>query len=354
MNDADKTFLKNLLAAAGTSSFEAKPAAIWRERATKLEADVTTDNYGNSFATFNASGSPKVMLAGHVDEIGLIITYVDEQGFLYFSGVGGWDSQQLVGQRVRVVGYKGEIMGVIGKKPIHLMKREDEGKVSKIDDMWIDIGAKDGEEAKKHVRIGDFAVIEQPFVELLNGRFASKAIDNRLGAYIALEAVKRAADNQSAASAVAVATVQEEIGGIGAYVASYALEPDVAIAIDVTHATDIPTIDKKRTGDSPFGSGPQFSVGSYVHRGVLDKLIAVADAESIPYTLSPAPAYTSTDADDIAKNRHGVPTAVVSIPNRYMHSPSEMVDEKDVDNIIRLLAAFITDLKAGETFTQPV
>jgi putative aminopeptidase FrvX len=354
MNNDDKAFLKNLLAAAGTSSFEAKPAAVWRERATKLEADVSIDNYGNSFATFNSGGTPKVMLAGHIDEIGLIVTYVDEQGFLYFSGVGGWDSQQLVGQRVRVVGYKGEIMGVIGKKPIHLMKREDEGKVSKIDDMWIDIGAKDGDDAKKYVRIGDFAVIEQPFIELLNGRFASKAIDNRLGAYIALEAAKRAAANQPAASAVAVATVQEEIGGIGAYVASYALQPDVAIAIDVTHATDIPTIDKKRTGDSPFGSGPQFSVGSYVHRGVLDRLIAVADAESVPYTLSPAPAYTSTDADDMAKNRHGVPTAVVSIPNRYMHSPSEMVDKKDVDDIVRLLAAFITDLKAGETFQQPL
>ncbi|MEM7734939.1 MAG: M42 family metallopeptidase [Deinococcota bacterium] len=354
MNDADKTFLRDLLAAPGTSSFESKPAAVWRERATSMDAAVSTDSYGNSFATFNPNGAIKVMLAGHVDEIGLIITYIDEHGFLYFSGVGGWDSQQLVGQRVRVVGYKSELVGVIGKKPIHLMKREDASKVSKIEDMWIDIGAKDGSDAKQHVRVGDFAVIEQPFLELLNGRVASKAIDNRIGAYIVLEVAKQAAAENADAQVVAVATVQEEIGGIGAYVASHSLEPHVAIAIDVTHASDIPSVDKKRTGESPFGSGPQFSVGSYVHRGVLNKLIEAAEAESMSYSLASAPAYTSTDADDIAKNRSGVPTAVVSIPNRYMHSPSEMIDLADVDSIVQILVAFIKRLSKDEELTQPL
>ena len=217
--------------------------------------------------------------------------------------------------------------------------------------MWIDIGAKNRDEAKEHVRPGDFAVIEQPFVDLLNGRIVSKAIDNRIGAYIVLEAAKRA--REAKAEVVAVATVQEEIGGIGAYVASHRLEPDVAIAIDVTHATDVPNVNKKQEGDTPFGSGPNLAVGSYVHRGVLKALVDTAEAEGIAYTVGTAPRVTSTDADDIAKNRGGVPTAVVSIPNRYMHSPNEAIDVEDLENVIKLLTAFVERLDADTPFVQP-
>ena len=351
MNSADKDFLKTLLAAPGTSSFESKPAAVWREAASERGAEVHTDSYGNTFATFGKGGSPTVLLAGHVDEIGLLVTYIDDEGRLYFKGVGGWDPQQLVGQRVRVVGYQGELLGVIGKKPIHLMTVEDRRKVSKLEDMWIDIGAKDGDEAKAHVRAGDFAVIEQPVLELLNGRIVSKAIDNRIGAFIVLEAARRAAD--SGAEVVAVATVQEEIGGIGAYVASNAVQPDVAIAIDVTHATDIPNVSKKQEGETSFGSGPELTVGSYVHRGVLEMLRATAEREGISYSIGISPRGTGTDADDLAKNRGGVPTAVVSIPNRYMHSPNEMIDPEDLENVIKLLAKFIEGLDGETEFVQP-
>ncbi|ADI13893.1 M42 family metallopeptidase [Truepera radiovictrix] len=347
-------FLYDLLRAPGTSAFEGKPAAVWRRQAEAYGATLTRDTYGNSFASFGPSrqeGVPRVMLAGHLDEIGLIITHIDKEGFLYFKGVGGWDAQQLVGQRVRVVGYRGELLGVIGKKPIHLMESEERTKVSKIESLWIDIGAKSGDEAKAHVRAGDFAVIEQPVIELLNGRLVSKAIDNRLGAYIALEAARRAAEAGANAEVVAVATVQEEIGGVGAYIAAHALTPDVAIAIDVTHATDVPTVDVKREGERPFGSGAELSVGSFVHRGVLERLIATAEARRLPYTLGTSPARTHTDADDIAKNRAGVPTAVVSVPNRYMHSPVEMVDPEDVENVIRLLVAFLEGLGGGVDFT---
>jgi len=350
MDEAERDFLHKLLMAPGTSAFEAQPAAVWRERAEAHGGKLQSDTYGNSFATFGAGGRPKVMLAGHIDEIGLIITYVDKEGFLYFKGVGGWDSQQLVGQRVRVVGYKGELVGVIGKKPIHLMENDEKSKVSTIDKLWIDIGAKDGEEAKKHVRAGDFAVIEQPFEELLNGRIVSKALDNRIGAYIVLTAARRAAN--SGAEVVAVATVQEEIGGVGAYIASHALRPDVALAVDVTHATDVPTVEKKQEGDKPFGSGPELSVGAYVHRGVLARLIETAEAQGVPYTLGTSPARTYTDADDIAKNRSGVPTAVVSIPNRYMHSPNEMIDPVDLENVIKLIVAFIEGLDDEVSFIQ--
>ncbi len=351
MNDTEKDFLKALLQAPGTSGFEAKPADVYAAQAEHYGADVSRDAYGNVYASFGAGQKPKVMLAGHLDEIGLIVTYIDKEGFIYFKGVGGWDSQQLVGQRVRVVGHKGELMGVIGKKPIHLMEADDRKRVSQIDSLWIDIGAKSGDEAKTYVRAGDFAVIEQPFLELLNGRIVSKAIDNRLGAYIVLEAARRAAEKGNA-EVVAVGTVQEEIGGVGAYIASHRLEPDVAIAVDVTHATDVPTVDVKREGEKPFGSGPELAIGSYAHREVTRRLIETAEAEGIPYSIGVAPAHTYTDADDIAKNRGGVPTAIVSIPNRYMHSPNEMVDPEDIENVIRLIAAFIGGLEADVAFRQ--
>lgn len=357
MTDAEKDFLTALLSAPGTSGFETRPADVYAAQAERYGAAVTRDAYGNVYATFNAGGNagggPKVMLAGHLDEIGLLVTYIDKEGFLYFKGVGGWDSQQLVGQRVRVAGYKGDLLGVIGKKPIHLMDGDDRNKVSKIENLWIDIGAKTGDEAKAHVRPGDFAVIEQPVVELLNGRLVSKAIDNRLGAYIVLEAARRAAaEKPGGAEVVAVGTVQEEIGGIGAYIASHRLEPGVAIAVDVTHATDVPSIDVKREGEKPFGSGAELTVGSYAHRGVTARLIGTAEAAGIPYTVGMSPAHTYTDADDIAKNRTGVPTAVVSIPNRYMHSPVEMIDPEDLENVIKLIAAFVGGLEPGTTFTQ--
>ena len=346
----NRNFLKSLLSSAGTSSFESQPAKVWHQQAEGYGAEINVDAYGNSFATFNSKSKPHIMLAGHIDEIGLIVSYIDHDGFIYFRGVGGWDSQQLIGQRVRIVGYKGELLGVIGKKPIHLLDSSDRTKVSKIEDMWIDIGAKNGEEAKKHVRVGDFAVIEQPMIELLNGRIASKAIDNRIGAYIVLEAAKKA---KAKAQVTAVATVQEEISGVGAFVASYKLKPNVAIVVDVTHATDIPGSNKKVEGDIPLGLGVSLSIGSYVHRGVFEKLISVADKQKVPYRIEAASRRTSTDADDIAKNHTGVPTAVVSIPNRYMHSPSEMIDPYDLEQIIKLITAFIESLNSRSKFLQP-
>lgn len=347
----DKTFLKKLLTTPGPSSFETRPAQIWREQAKSYGAELELDNYGNSYAIFNTKQKPTVMLSGHIDEIGLLVTYIDKEGLIYFKGIGGWDSQQLVGQRVRIMGYKGDIVGVIGKKPIHLMNPEDRKKISQIDDLWIDIGAKDQDEAKKHVRIGDPAVIEQPYLELLNGRIASKSIDNRIGAYIVLEAARRAA--KSKARVVAVASTQEEIGQVGANVAAYKLEPDVAIAVDVTHATDVPNINKKEVGEIPFGSGANLAIGSVIHRGVFNMLIETAEAQKIPYTIEANPMRTFTDADHIAIARSGIPTAVVSIPNRYMHSPNEMIDSTDLESVIALIAAFIKRLDKKTSFMQP-
>jgi putative aminopeptidase FrvX len=349
----NKSFLQNLLSTPGPSSFESRAAAVWREQAKSYGAKLETDAYGNSFATFNKGSEPTIMLAGHIDEIGMIVTYIDKEGLIYFKGVGGWDSQQLVGQRVRILGYKGDVLGVIGKKPIHLMNAEDQKKVSKIEDLWFDIGAKDDAEAKQYVRIGDVAVIEQPYLELLNGRITSKAIDNRIGAYIVLESARRASEGKAKAEVIAVATTQEEIGNVGAGTAAHELNPSVAIAVDVTHATDVPNVSKKENGDVPFGSGANIAIGSTIHRGVFNMLIETAEAEKISYTIEANPSRTYTDADQIAKARSGIPTAVVSIPNRYMHSPNETIDLSDLEQVIALIAAFVKRLDKKTKFVQP-
>lgn len=351
MKKYNKKFLKELLKTPGPSAFEHRPAKIWREQAEAYGAELKVDPYGNSFASFASGKKPTIMLSGHVDEIGLIIHYIDKNGLLYFQGVGGWDSQQLVGQRIRVMGYKGDIVGIIGKIPIHLLKEEDRKKVSKIKDMWIDIGAKDKADAQKYVRIGDAAVIEQPFLELLNNRVASKAIDNRIGAYIVLEAAKRA--KKTKIEVVAVASVQEEIGHAGALMASYGLEPNLAIAVDVTHATDIPDLDKEEHGECALGSGPNISIGSTNHLGMFNYLLELADKNKIAYTIGTAPRRTSTDGDDIFKTHGGIPTLVISIPNRYMHSPSEMIDLNDLENVINLIVVFIESLDQNSVFMQP-
>ena len=347
--ELDLDHLRALVGAAGTSGFETRPAAVWRSKATAAGADVQQDAYGSVFATFRPGGRPRVMLAGHIDEIGLLITYIDDDGYLYVRPVGGWDIMQLVGQRLRILGHGGDVIGVIGKKPIHLMQPEDRTKVPKIEDLWVDIGATSRADAASVVRPGDSAVIEQPFIELRNGRVVSRAIDNRIGAFVVLEAARQAAGS---AEVIAVATVQEEIGGVGARTATYGLEPDVAIVVDVTHATDIPGLEKKVYGDVPLGGGPELSVGSYVNRNVMEGLRAVAEAQGIPVSIGVEPVRTATDADHIAPVRRGTPTAVVSIPNRYMHSPNELIDLQDVRLAIQLIASYITSLTADSRFGQ--
>lgn len=348
----DFDFLHSLLRATGPSSFESQPARIWREQASKHGAEVRQDAYGNSFASFNSGKKLKIIMAGHIDEIGLIVTHIDDKGFLSFKGIGGWDPSQLIGQRVRILGYKGEeVLGAIGRKPIHLMDAEDSKKPSKIKDMWIDIGAKDKEDAAEVVRVGDVAVIEQQVITLRNGRIVSKAIDNRIGAYIVLEAARRCQGCE--VEVVALACVQEEIGGIGAYIASYQEKPDLAFAIDVTHCTDMPNINKKQEGEAALGKGVALSVGSYVHFGLFQQLITTAEQEDIPFAIETSPRVTYTDADDLAKNHQGVPTAVISIPNRYMHSPNEMIAPEDVESVISLLVAHIKSLDENSTFMQP-
>jgi endoglucanase len=360
MDERPLTFLKRLLDAAGPSGFEHGPARIWREVANGFASQVEVDVGGNCIARLRPGsgdrgggvGRPHVMFAGHLDEIGVMVVHIDDDGFLHFAPIGGWDSQVLVGQRVILEGRSGTVTGVIGKKAIHLMKHDERDKVSKITDLWLDIGATSKAEAEARVRVGDAGVIATSLVELPNGRIVSRAIDNRIGAFVVLEALRLLASNPPRATVTAVGTTQEEISysGGGARSSAFALEPDAAIVVDVTHATDFPGAEKKEHGEFKLGSGPVISRGSAVSRVVFEQLVAAAEAEQIPYRIEAAAASTHTDADSIYTARRGVATGLVSVPCRYMHSPNEMVALEDLERAARLLAAWARRLAPDTSF----
>jgi endoglucanase len=346
-------FLEKLLNSPGPSGFETGPARVWREEAGRFAQKVWTDVTGNSIAGLNMDGRPRVMLAGHIDEIGLQVTHIDESGFLFFDEIGGWDSQVLVGQRVKVLGSKDTLSGVIGKKPIHLLKKEEQDKATKTRELWVDLGCSDAEEvAGLGVRVGDPMVLDARLVRLAGDRIASRAIDNRIGAYVVLEALRLLAAEPPEAATFAVATVQEEIAysGGGARSSAFALEPEVALVVDVTFSTDVPDIEKKELGEHKIGGGPVLSRGSANHPVVFQRLVEAAEAEGIAYSIQAAPRATRTDADGIHLVRMGVPTGLISVPNRYMHSPNEVVSLGDLERTARLLAAFIRRLDRDTDF----
>ena len=346
-------FLKKLLDTPGPSGFEQAPARLWRDEVATFADDVRADVHGNSVAAVNPKGKPRLMFAGHIDEIGVQITHIDEDGFLYFSGIGGWDSQVLVGQRVLLLGREGAVHGVVGKKAIHHLKKEDLDRVTKVIDLWIDIGAANRDEAASRIRIGDAGVIDSRVEEYPNNRIVSRSLDNRIGAFVAAEALRRLASQRPKHAAVfAVASTREEIAwtGSGARTSAIGIEPDVALVIDVTHATDYPGADKKHSGDHKLGGGVVLTRGSSVSPLVFDLLVECAEQAKLPYTIQAAPRETGTDADAIYNAMRGIPTGLVSVPNRYMHSPNEMVALQDLDRAAELLAAFARRLEPGIDF----
>lgn len=343
MFDLSIPFLKQLLSTPGPSGDEAAPARVWRNEAATFADEVSADVRGNSFAILRG-GELRVLLAGHVDEIGIMISYIDDEGYLYFGPIGGWDVQVLVGQRIRLLGIAGEVIGVVGKKPIHLMEGEEREKASKIRDLWIDIGVKSRAEAAERVRVGTVGVIDTTIEELPNGRLVSRSLDNRIGAFTVLEALRILATERPHATVAAVATAHEETSAAGARTASFSFDPQVAIAVDVTYATDHPGSDKKQYGDVRLGAGPVLSRGSANSPVLYEMLLATAEKEGIPYSLQITPRYTGTDADEIHVVRGGIASAVISIPNRYMHTPNEMIDLSDVKHAAQLIAAFVRTL----------
>ena len=338
--------LDELLRAGAPSGYEGPAAEVWR-KAAGFADEQDTDGLGSSIARVG-SEAPLLAIVGHIDEIGLLVTHVDDKGFLWFTSIGGWDPQILVGQRVQVLTKDGPVPGVAGRKPIHLLDPDQRKKVVELKGMHIDIGATDGEEASSLVRVGDPVVIAAEPQPVLGDRLVSKSMDNRLGAYVALESTRRCAEGAGPGGSMAgVAAVQEEIGLFGARTSTFELRPDIAIAVDVTHATDAPGVDEKENGVHPLGSGPVIGRGSTLSPKVFELLVETAEAEGIEYSIAASGRSTGTDADAIQIARSGIPTGLVSVPLRYMHSPVEMVDLADVEATIALLAAFGSRIQAG-------
>jgi putative aminopeptidase FrvX len=347
--------LRSLLVAQGPSGYETAPSAAWRAAAERFASDVSIDTMGNLTARVPSpeADSPTLAIVGHIDEIGLIVTHIDDNGRLFFIGVGGWDPQVLVSQRVDVTTKDGVVGGVVGRKPIHLLEEEERKKAVELKDLYIDIGARDGDEAKSLVRVGDVAVIAGEPVELPNDRVVARAMDNRLGAYIALEAARLVSEAGAAKwDVVAAVAVQEEVGLNGARALAHGLRPDVAIVVDVTHETDTLGVDPKRINAHPFGSGPVIERGTILNPNVSELMLEVAEAEAIPHTLMASARGTGTDADVIHFSRSGVVTGGVGLPLRYMHSAVEMVQLDDVANCAKLIAAFARRLTADSDFSR--
>lgn len=333
-------FLRRCMETVCPSGFEEEISRIWRKEADRFAERTWADSHGNSFAVVNEGGIPRVMLAGHADEIGLMITYIDDHGYLSFAGIGGWDPQVLPGQRVWIQGMTGPILGVIGRKPIHLLEEEERKKVVKIEDLWIDIGAKDKEDVASLVEIGDPAVLDYSFSELRNDLVVSRGFDDRVGAFLVLEAARLVAAMNPKASVYAVATVQEEVGLRGARTSAFGIDPQVGIAVDVGFATDTPGMDKekKKVGEVTMGKGPIIARGPNINPVLFKLFVETAKEKKIPYQIEGAPRGTGTDANAIQLCRAGVATGLISVPNRYMHSPCEIVHLGDLENIARLIA----------------
>jgi putative aminopeptidase FrvX len=347
-------FLRRLLDAPGPSGYEQAPSRIWREEAGSFADEVTHDVVGNSFARVKPRqedpNAPKVLFAGHIDEIGFVITHVDEHGFLWFAPLGGWDDQVIVGQRLRIAGRQGDVIGVIGKKAAHLLTEEDRKRPTRLSDMWIDIGAADRDDALRKVEIGDPAVIDSTFVQLTEDLCVARSLDDRVGAFVALEAARLLAHDRCAADVYAVATTQEEITFGGAYTASFAVSPSVAIAIDVTHATDYPGADKQRNHEVKLGGGPVLTRGATINDAVYFGLRDAARRLGTAVAFQATGESSGTDADAMIRSGPGTATGLVSIPNRYMHSPNEVVSLADLDNAARVIAEFVRAITAESDF----
>lgn len=344
------TFLSELLHARSPSGYEAEAQAVF-DRHVKPAADAyANDALGNRLATLNPKGDPVLMLAGHMDELGLIITYINNAGYLYFDTIGGHDLSVISGRRVIIQTANGIVKGVTGKRAIHLLEDEERKKVPKKHEIWIDIGVRSKAEALQLVGIGDSVTYDHEF-ELFNGSIgAARAFDNKVGAYVVGETLIRLAKEKKklAAKVVSVATSQEEIGVRGATTSAYLADPHIAIAVDVAHATDHPDCDNRRFSETTLGGGPILCRGANINPKVYDRLLRAAKKLKIPYQVEADPRPTGTDARAVQMARGGVATGLVSIPLRYMHTPSEVVDLEDVERCVQLLVEFAKGLEKGD------
>ncbi|MFN5757685.1 MAG: M42 family metallopeptidase [Planctomycetia bacterium] len=346
MEATARDFLVRLLETPSPSGYEQPIQRLVRDYLSSVADTVTTDSHGNVIGAKNPGGQTRMLLAGHCDQIGLIVQYIDSDGYISVQPIGGWDPMQLVGARVSVWTASGPVPGVMSRKPIHLLTEEERKQVPKMKDLWIDIGATDKADCESVVRIGDSVTFELKFQPLRGQRACSVAMDDKIGLWVVIEAFRRASQAGSLPCALFVAsTVQEEIGLRGAQTSSYGVDPHVAIAVDVTHATDCPTIDKKSEGDIGLGRGPVVYRGPNMNPHVVQRLVDVGRDRGIPIQLAASGRATPTDANVLQTTRAGVATGLVSVPNRYMHSAVETISLDDADRAANLLAAFVRGLE---------
>ncbi|MFM8893183.1 MAG: M42 family metallopeptidase [Planctomycetia bacterium] len=346
METQSREFLVRLLETPSPSGYERPVQQLVRAYLDGIADTVTTDSHGNVIGAKNAAAPTRMRLAGHCDQIGLIVQYIDADGFISVQPIGGWDPIQLVGARVVVWTAGGPVPGVMSRKPIHLLTEEERKTVPKMKDLWIDIGAGDKAEVESVVRVGDPVTFELRFQPLRRNLAAGVAMDDKIGLWVVLEAFRRAVATGPVRCGLFVAsTVQEEIGLRGAQTSSYGVDPHVAIAVDVTHATDCPTIDKKSEGDVALGRGPVVYRGPNMNPHVVDRLLTAARTRNIAVQPAASGRATPTDANVLQTTRAGVATGLVSVPNRYMHSAVETISLDDADRTADLLAAFILDLE---------
>ncbi len=336
-----EAFLKELLEAPSPSGFEQPAAKVFAARIADHVDDLIRDVHGNTMGVVNPKASFKFMLAGHVDEIGLIITHIDDNGYLYTAQIGGMDPALLVGQRVKIMGRKGPVFGVIGRKAIHQMKPDERKKNVEMENIWVDIGADSRKDAEKHVAVGRPLVVDVPYRRLGDDKIVSRAMDDKAGAFVVAEVLRALSRRKLNISVIGVATVQEEIGLRGAITSSYRVHPDAGIAVDVGFASDHPETDPKQLGEVKLGKGPNLHRGANINPVLEDHLEKTARRLKIPVQISAIPRGTGTDANAMQLSRGGAATALVSIPNRYMHTPVEVLSLKDLDAIIKLLVEFL-------------
>ena len=340
MHDASFEFLKKLLHTPSPSGYEQKIQEVVRTWARPLADELRTDLHGNVIAALNPTGSPRIMLAGHCDQLALMVEHIDSDGFLYVQPMGGWDMQILLGQRLTVWTKSGPITAVVSRKAPHMLTTEERKKVPEFIDIWIDIGAKDRAEAESLIALGDTITVELSCETMRNDLLTSPGCDDKVGVWTVMETLRLLHGKPLQAAIFCVSTVQEEIGLRGATTSAYGIHPTVGIAVDVCHATDTPGNEKKQIGETKLNAGPVVFRGPNINPHVHERLVAAATAQNIPFQMRGVPKATGTDANAMQLAREGVAAGLVSIPNRYMHSPVEVVSLKDLDNAAKLLAAF--------------
>jgi endoglucanase len=357
MDKSAKTFLHQLLSTPSPTGFEIEGQRVWAGYVKAFSDRVESDAYGSAWAVLEGKSPRKLMIEAHADEFGFMVKHITSDGFVHVDRIGGSDYATARGRKLTFQGEKGPVTGIIGNTAIHIRDRKDGEKAPEVHELFVDIGASSAAEvAEMGIRVGHPAVYADGAVPFGKNRIVGRALDNRIGGFIISEVIRRLSEAESrpAATCLALNAVQEEIGGHGATMAAYHLKPDLCLVLDVTHATDSPDIKHQQHGKVTLGGGPSITHGTANHPVMVQRLIEIAGERGIPLQHEASSRHTGTDTDSIFTVRGGIPCALISLPLRYMHSIVEMADFEDVENVIRLMTAFVQSVKSGDRFAVEI